>query len=145
MLVRLIYASRAIDAMDEAFVSSILESSRRNNPGHGVTGILCVHPETGVFLQALEGGREEVNQLYENLLRDPRHAQVTLLAYDEIIERQFGSWRMGIVDLQKVNRSHVLRFSEHAKLDPFRMSGRRALGLLEELAEGAAVLSHESA
>ncbi len=144
MLVRLVYASRATGPIDEALVGSILEASRRNNSARGITGILCTHPESGVFLQALEGGREAVNALYGTLLQDPRHGDITLLAYDEIDERRFASWRMGIVDLNKVNRSSVLRYSETVALDPFSMDGTRALGLLEELTEGAAILSGDA-
>ncbi|NNL64950.1 MAG: BLUF domain-containing protein [Myxococcales bacterium] len=144
MLVRLVYASQAIGEIDEAVVNDILECSRRNNPEHGVTGLLCTHPESGVFLQALEGGRTAVSRLYENLVRDPRHSDVTLLDFAEIEQRRFASWRMGIVDLDKVNRSSVLRFSEHLVLDPFSMSGARALGLLEELTSSAALLAGDA-
>lgn len=144
MLVRLLYASRVPGGIDEALVSSILERSRRQNPEHGVTGLLCTHMEAGMFLQALEGGREAVNRLYGNIVRDPRHEDVTLLGFDEIQERRFASWRMGIVDLNKVNRSSILRHSQTADLDPFSMTAHGALALLEELADSAAIVSREA-
>ena len=50
---------------------------------------------------------------------------------------------MGSVDLNKVNLSSILRYSEKAELDPFSMSGRSALALLEELASSAAIVSYE--
>ena len=87
MLVRLLYASRAIDRIDEALLRSILEQSRANNQEHGITGILCTYLEGGVFLQALEGGREAVNRLYGNIVRDTRHHDVTILDFAEIEER----------------------------------------------------------
>jgi hypothetical protein len=143
MLVRLLYASRAVDGIDEAFLRSILEESRANNLEHGITGILCTHPAGGVFIQALEGGREAVNRLYGNIVRDRRHAEVTLLDFAEIEERRFASWKMGNVDLHKVNKSSILRYSDKAELDPFSMSGRSALALLEELASSAAIASYD--
>ena len=143
MLVRLLYASRAVDGIDEAFLRSILEESRANNLEHGITGILCTYPAGGVFIQALEGGRKAVNRLYWNIVRDDRHADVTLLEYTEIEERRFAGWSMGNVDLNKVNRSSILRHSEKAELDPFSMSGRRALALLEELVSSAAIVSYD--
>jgi hypothetical protein len=143
MLVRLLYASRAVDGIDEAFLKSILEQSRENNLEHGITGILCTHPEGGVFIQALEGGRGAVNRLYANIVRDRRHIDVTLLDFAEIEERRFAGWRMGTVDLNKVNRSSILRYSEKGELDPFSMSGRRALALLEELASSAAIVGYD--
>ena len=143
MLVRLLYASRTVDGIDDAFIRSILEESRANNLEHGITGILCTFPKGGVFIQALEGGREAVNRLYGNIVRDPRHCDVTLLDYHEIEERRFAGWLMGNVDLNKVNRSSILRYCEKAELDPFSMSGPRALALLEELASSAAIASYD--
>lgn len=143
MLVRLLYASRAIDGIDDALLHSIVERSRANNLEHGITGILCVYPEVGIFLQVLEGARREVNTLYGNLVRDRRHVDVTILHYAEIQERHFAAWRMGSVDLKKVNLSTILRFSEKPVLDPFSMSGAGALALLEELAGTAAIVSRD--
>jgi hypothetical protein len=143
MLVRLLYASRAVDGIDQAFLKSIQEQSRANNLEHGITGILCAYPEGGVFIQMLEGGREAVNRLYTNIVRDERHSDLTILDYAEIGERRFAGWRMGNVDLNRVNLSSILRFSEKSELDPFSMSGASALALLEELASGAAVGSFD--
>lgn len=139
MLVRLIYASRSIGPVSEDAISSILDQSRRNNRDTGVTGVLCVcHGD--VFLQLLEGGRDEVNHLYTKVVRDDRHRDVTLLEYAEISERRFANWRMGRVDLNRVNAGIIIKYSEHAKLDPFRLSGRVALTLLDELMNTASII-----
>ncbi len=145
MLVRLLYASRSVAPIDEALVASILEKAHEYNAAHGLTGILCTSTEGNVFLQVLEGGRASVNELYGRILRDPRHENVTLLDYEEIGERRFATWRMGNVNLNRVNRGTVLRFSETPVLDPFRMSGKCALALLEELMAGAAIVSRDGA
>jgi hypothetical protein len=143
MLTRLLYASRAVDTIDDALLDSILARSRSRNPEHGITGVLCVYQGGNVFLQALEGARAAVNALYNNIIRDPRNRDVTLLDYAEINERIFASWRMGSVDLGRVNKSSILRYSESAVLDPFSMTGRAALSLLQELTESAAIVSHD--
>ena len=143
MLTRLLYASRAAEEIDDALLKSIFERSRANNLEHGITGVLCVYHGGNVFLQALEGSRVAVNALYCDIVRDPRHRDVTLLDYAEIDERRFGGWRMGSVDLGKINPGSILRYSERAVLDPFSMTGRAALALLEELANSAAIASHE--
>lgn len=139
MLVRLLYASRAKGPISDELIASILAQSRKNNPESGITGALCVC-HGGVFIQVLEGGREEVNQLYGKVLRDDRHADVTLLDYAEISERRFSGWRMGRVDLDRVNTAIVLKYSERPRLDPFGISGRTALTLLEELASTASIV-----
>jgi GTP cyclohydrolase I len=143
VLVRLLYASRATQAIDEALQASIVRHSQAQNLEHGVTGVLCTYPEGGVFLQVLEGARRPINTLFNNIGRDQRHQDVTILSYEEIVERRFASWRMGSVDLKRVNVSTILRFSEKAVLDPFTMPGEAALALLQELVETAAIVTRD--
>jgi len=143
MLVRLLYASRSASEIDEPLIASILDHSRKYNQKHGITGILCAYTPGNVFLQLLEGGRDAVNALYANIVRDPRHTDVTLLDCAEITERRFASWRMGRVNLNRVNQGTILRFSESTVLDPFTMSGPTALALLDELTSTAAIVSGE--
>jgi hypothetical protein len=143
MLVRLLYASRAAQPIDDALVESILESATGRNEEHGITGVLCVCHEGNVFVQALEGGREEVNALYGNIVRDARHREATLLYYSEIGERRFAAWRMGHVELTSVNLRTILRFSPKPTLDPFSMPGEAVWALLEELSSSAAIISPE--
>ena len=140
MLVRLLYASRAVQSIRAELLEEILAQSRTQNLEHGITGVLCVCQVGDVFMQVLEGGRDEVNRLYGNLLRDQRHRDVMLLDYGEIVERHFAGWRMGCVDLNKVNVSTVLKYSEKPQLDPFAVSGKVALALLEELISTAAII-----
>jgi hypothetical protein len=47
---------------------------------------------------------------------------------------------MGRADLDKLNQGTVLRYSETPQLDPFRISGRVALALLEELMGTASIV-----
>lgn len=143
MLVRLIYASRSPEPITDEVVQSILAQSRKNNPEAGITGVLCVcHAE--VFLQVLEGARDEVNRLYTKLVCDQRHTDVTILDYAEITERRFFSWKMGRVDLAKLNVGTVLKYSEKPQLDPFAISGSVALALLDELMNTASIVGGSS-
>ena len=139
MLVRLLYASRAASPLTEGVIGEILEQSRRNNPRQGITGILCCNSEQ--FIQVLEGGRDEVCELYNTIARDPRHLQVRILVYEEIAERRFGGWTMGQVEIDKVNPSLLLKYAERAELNPFTASGRASMALLEELIATGAVAS----
>ena len=143
MLVCLLYASRSRQKIDENLLKSIFDQSESRNLEHGITGILCTYPDGDIFVQVLEGAREEVNALFGNIVRDSRHHEVTLLHYAEIEQRRFGSWRMGGVDLKKVNLSTILRYSERRALDPFSMTGSGAMALLEELASTAAIVSRD--
>jgi hypothetical protein len=138
MLVRLLYASRAAAPVTQQIIDSILQSSRANNPALGITGILCHGGE--VYMQALEGGREAVNELYMKIVRDTRHREVMLLHYAEVPERHFAGWTMGQVNLAKVNPSLLLKYSDKPSLDPFTVSGRASMALLEELIATAQII-----
>ncbi len=138
MLVRLLYVSRALDPNDTQTTQSILDSAREHNTANGITGILCYGG--GIYLQAIEGGRKPVNELYGHIVRDKRHKDVVLLDYEEITERRFGGWTMGQVNLTKLNTSIVLKYSEQPELDPYSVSGAVSLALLEELMLTAAII-----
>ncbi len=138
MLVRLLYVSRAVSPDSPETIESILADSRAHNLGQGITGILCYGG--GIFLQAIEGGRTQVNALYSHIVGDKRHKDVVLLHYEEISERHFGGWTMGQVNLAKLNTSIVLKYSERPELDPYSVSGRVSLALLEELMATASII-----
>ena len=138
MLVRLLYVSRALDPDASAATDAILAVAREHNMANGITGILCYGG--GIYLQAIEGGRNQVNNLYAQIVRDKRHTDVVLLNYEEIAERRFGGWTMGQVNLSKLNTSVVLKYSELPVLDPYAVSGLVSLALLEELMATAAIL-----
>ena len=137
MLVRLLYASRAVDP-SEAAIESILSQSRQFNPTCGITGILCYGG--GIFLQAIEGGRNAVNELYSHIVRDSRHKDVVLLHYQEISERRFGGWTMGQVNTSRINASILLKYAEKPELDPYAVSGAVSLALMEELMATASII-----
>jgi len=105
---------------------------------NGITGILCYGG--GIFVQAIEGGRSAVNDLYNHIIKDARHKDVELLHYEEITERRFGGWTMGQVNLSKLNTSIVLKYSEKPEFDPYNVSGRVSLALLEELMATASII-----
>jgi hypothetical protein len=136
MLVRLLYASRAVDPSPES-IESILAQARQHNAATGITGILCYGG--GIFLQAIEGGRMQVSDLFGHIQRDARHKDVALLHYEEIFERRFGGWSMGQVNLSKLNHSLLLKYSEKPELDPYAVSGKVSLALLEDLMATAAI------
>ena len=137
MLVRLLYASRAIDAAS-AGIEGILAQSRQGNPGLGITGILCYGG--GIFLQAIEGGRGAVSDLYGHIQRDQRHKDVVLLHYEEISERRFSGCTMGQVNMSKINAIILLKYAEKPELDPYSVSGKVSLALLEELMATASIM-----
>ncbi|MBB1162569.1 BLUF domain-containing protein [Aquariibacter albus] len=138
MLVRLLYASRATEAVSPALIDAVLAASRQHNPALGITGILCWGGD--IFMQVIEGGRDTVNALYAAIVRDPRHRDVVLLHYEEVSERRFAGWTMGQVNLAKINPSILLKYSEKPQLDPYSVSGKVSMALLEELIATASII-----
>jgi len=137
MLVRLLYTSRAAGNANGA-VSSIMQQSHAYNPQQGITGVLC-HSDS-LYLQVLEGGREQVNRLYGKIARDPRHVDVMLLHYEEISERRYAGWTMGQANLGKLNPAMLLRYSALPELNPYALTGKSSLALIDELMASAAII-----
>ena len=137
MLVRLVYASRAKATLTPAQFDDILAVSHRNNPANGITGVLCTN--TFIFLQMLEGGRKEVSETYNRIASDPRHQDVQLLHFEEIMSRKFADWSMGKVSFDRLNMAVLLKHSAKAVLDPYSVSGAVSVALIEELMQTAAV------
>lgn len=137
MLVRLMFASRAAAGLGSEELTALMRGARARNAQHGITGVLC-HSE-GLFLQVIEGGRSPVNQLYKRIAADPRHTRVELLSYQEIAERRFAGWAMGLVNMARVNRALLLKYSATTTLDPYAVSGAVSMALFDELVATASV------
>ena len=136
-LVRCLYASRIAQGSTAGVIDAIVQESRRRNVESGVTGLLCCTADT--FIQVLEGGRDEVCDLYNAIVRDQRHREVRLLTYEEISERRFGNWSMGLVNVNAINPALLLKYGKRAVLDPFATSGKATMSLLEELLATGAI------
>ena len=98
---QLVYASRAtFQSTDngggvEPEVARILMQSRRNNPRRGLVGAL--YYGDGCFFQCLEGPQGEIDKLYEQLMKDPRHRDLTVLRRQFIGHTSFAGWSMKYV------------------------------------------------
>jgi hypothetical protein len=138
MLVRLLYASRAVGPITPDALMAILRQSKASNLAHGITGVLCC--SDSIYLQVLEGGRSAVNRLYNRIAADARHTDVELLHYEQIGERRFAGWSMGQVNLSRLNPGLLLKYSATAALDPYAVSGRMSLALLDELVATASIV-----
>ena len=138
MLVRILYASRAIDDVSQEQLMTILSQSKAHNPTSGITGVLCSSGR--LFMQLLEGGRMQVNGLYNQIAADARHKDVVILSYEEISERRFAHWSMGLVNLEKVSTALLLKYSESPTLDPYSVSGATSMALFGELIATASIV-----
>ncbi|MCF2857669.1 BLUF domain-containing protein [Pseudoalteromonas sp. SMS1] len=130
-LVRLVYYSQASRSMNLSDLRNILETARSNNSELKVCGMLCFENE--FFLQALEGDRETVNELYLDIADDPRHEGATILSYDEVEQPTFELWKMGYAAGSE-SFYELLRKNGQTEFDPEEMTRAQALSFLKDMA-----------
>ena len=139
MLVRCLYASHAAGPLNDRTLDTILIQSRKNNPRHGITGMLCFAND--IFVQVIEGGRAEVSKLLTAIIQDERNRNVQILSFEEIAERSFANWTMGQVNLANVNPALLLKYCERAELNPFSVGSAATMALLLEIAASGAIVN----
>jgi hypothetical protein len=88
VLHRVIYSSESVGATGASTLSvaQILGVSERNNRRDHLTS--CVMFHQGHILQAVEGGRADIDRLLRRLLADPRHTGVKILSDMPITARR---------------------------------------------------------
>ena len=128
MLVRVLYASRAVGPQTSTVTASILEVAQAHNRKNGITGILC--QGQGLYLQVIEGERSAINQLYARIQRDRRHNDVEMLSFAEIADRRFPDWSMAHVDLSDMDPMIQMK---HPEFDPYSATGAFVMALVDEL------------
>ena len=107
-LYALLYQSNATRHFDSVELDDILRTALVRNEQLNVTGLLLygnvpsLPTLPGVFVQWLEGRREDVLALYAAIRTDPRHTQVETLAEGPAAEmakadaRLFPGWAMAV-------------------------------------------------
>jgi len=131
-MISLVYISVTPRHMSDDDLTAILEVSRRNNPKRGITGMLLYKDR--FFIQALEGERESVYNLYEKIHKDPRHINAVKIYEHEISERSFKDWSMGFnkLDTQEMPAfTGFLTASQDARVAHFKSQPSQAVALLE--------------
>ena len=138
MLIRLIYASRTAGILTPLDVRDIVHRSQRNNVKLGITGALLL--SNGIFLQCLEGDHLVVNALYHRILLDKRHTDPAVLSFNEIDQRLYAAWSMGLVTSTEANQQVFLKYSPQADFDPYQMRGTALNALFAEMVAHARML-----
>lgn len=101
-LFRLIYSSKRLDTTEVSDLLSLLGKSTENNRKNNITGVLCF--TKGFFIQILEGESSSVNKLYNKIVADKRHTEVTLINYSSCAKREFPDWSMGFIGFDVISK-----------------------------------------
>ena len=138
----LVYYSRNRIAADDnglcEAMRQILAASQENTRKVGVTGALMFN--SGCFAQVLEGPSAELEETFERIQQDERHGEVSVLAFEPVEHRSFGTWSMAFVGSSVKDAGRFAEVAQASGFDPARLSGDRLLEILRGLAidaEGA--------
>ena len=107
----LIYLSSAVKPMNYDELSALLQQCRDSNRELGVTGMLLY--QNGTFMQMLEGEKQVVLDLYEDIKKDERHTGFHTVLEGDIQERNFEDWSMGFFNMDKAGE--FPKYSEYIK------------------------------
>ena len=91
----LTYVSRASASLLPSFdqeVDAIVAASAVRNRARNVTGMLVTYENW--FIQAVEGPRDVIVELFEKISADPRHEDIRLAGIEPIKRRAFKAWGM---------------------------------------------------
>lgn len=120
MIFQLVYVSAANKEFHEDELQELLDKARLNNESLGVSGMLLFHQ--GSFIQALEGPKYAVEDLYNKISEDTRHTETRVLFRGELEERNFESWSMGFYRSSQSDSENMEGFHQFMKLG-FRQTG----------------------
>lgn len=126
---QIVYTSSAKQEFSAADLKKLLIAARMRNKAVGVTGMLVFHD--GAFLQAIEGEKRAVNEIFARIQNDPRHGDLVVLHRGPGPEqRVFGEWSMGFADFSGAAAilKGFVRFNEDVKLKD--LDSARAVELL---------------
>lgn len=107
----LFYCSFAVREMSDANILDILKTSRKRNAEQDITGILVYMEKTRQFMQILEGEKNIIFDLYEDIKKDSRHKSLKLIYDGEVTDRGFSNWTMGFTNFDSIDKSKLEGFT----------------------------------
>jgi hypothetical protein len=124
-LVKLSYLSEAVSDMSFLGLMRLLESARKFNLKHGITGILFYDNQQ--FGQIIEGERANVMKAWKRIQDDERHHRIELLEITEITERSYPDWLLRFYGGESLARDYPGLVSVVGGMD------KHSLALLNQL------------
>ena len=88
---RLIYASQPF-GYNQPMLNGILADAKTYNPDNHITGALICRED--IFMQLLEGPKDNILYTYNKILNDDRHLNINLLVEEKCKQRIFPDWYM---------------------------------------------------
>lgn len=107
-MLQLCYASTFVNHNDDLIedIRSILTTARVFNKQHEITGVL--YYAQGKFFQCLEGEPEQVENLFQQILKDKRHTNIYRFPDNCIEKSNFKDWSMKYVQKNSEIKEYFL-------------------------------------
>lgn len=110
-----LYRSTASRALQTSELDDILAAARARNRALNLTG--CLHYESGLFFQWLEGPQDSLIQVVESIQRDDRHRDMVVLVEGPLDRRRFQDWQMRFSDPSDASLLDWLASAQVSTLD----------------------------
>lgn len=106
MLKRINYISSFVQEMSDEEIVDLARQAARNNAENDITGVLMA--KGGLFFQIIEGPEENIDRLFSNILKDPRHEKIITLGIQVgDIKRLFPNWHMKEINLDRATSERL--------------------------------------
>lgn len=120
--IQIVYASHATFEVQDGLnreVLRILMEARNKNPQRDIGGVL--YYADGCFFQCLEGQKDVVVDLFEEIKKDSRHTQIQVLVDRSISKRLFRAWTMKFVPVHE-QVTNLLKEKGFTTFDPYKFN-----------------------
>ena len=98
MLKRITYISSFARQMSDDELEVLARKAAEKNAENDITGVLMAKGE--VFFQIIEGPEDNIEKLFSNILKDPRHKKIITLGVQVgDLKRLFPNWHMKEINL----------------------------------------------
>ena len=98
MIKRIHYISSFAQNMSDDEIEVLASQAAKKNVENDITGVLMA--QGGIFFQIIEGPEENIDDLFKNIMRDPRHEKVITLGVQVgDLKRLFPNWGMKEINL----------------------------------------------
>jgi len=91
----ILYLSAENKPFDSKSLDLLVKKAREQNLKYDITGFLYYKQKQ--FFQYFEGTSENVQKLLQRLQKDPRHTFLECISADQLHQRRFTDWNMGVL------------------------------------------------
>ncbi len=113
-------------------INQLIATCHKNNSKTTLTGML--HYNGNYFIQVIEGSRADVSFTYHRIAQDPRHQNILLIACNDVRERSFPGWSMGLHEgMNDRTKQIFLRYFASDRVDPSQVNVESLLDVLQDL------------